>query len=71
MCVMLHAATGYLRNGELKLLRIYFDIFCRSLLFPLAFLFIPSFVAHFIIFLLHEILAGFLSSKGRNLMRKK
>ena len=52
-------------------LRIYFEFFCRSLLFPFAFLFIGSFVAHFIVFLLHEILAGFLSNKGRNLIVKR
>ena len=49
-------------------LRIYFDFFSRSLLFPLAFLFLASFVAHIIFFLSHEILAGFLSNRGRNLI---
>jgi len=40
----------------------------RDLLIPFAFLFIASFVGHFIVFLSHEILAGFLSNKGANLI---
>ena len=50
------------------ILRIYFDFFSRSFLFPLAVLFLASFVAHIIFFLSHEILAGFLSNRGRNLI---
>ena len=34
-------------------LRIYFDFFSRSLFFPIAVLFIGSFVAHFIFFFSH------------------
>ena len=48
--------------------RIYFDFFSRSVLFLFAFLFIGSFVAHFIVFLSHEMLAGFLSNKKRHLI---
>ena len=45
--------------------------FC-SLSFPLCLSqFIGSFVAHFIVLLSHEMLAGFVSNKGRDLICKE
>ena len=51
------------------------DFFCESIsiffslssFFPFFSLLIAIFIAHFIVFLSHEILAGFFSNKGRDL----
>ena len=62
------------QNVNLFCFFVFFVFFCDSIfffslsLFPCAFLFISSFVSHFIVFLQLEILAGFLSNKGRNLI---
>ena len=51
--------------------------FCKSIsiflslsFFPLSFLFISSFAAHFIIFLLHRIVAGWLFFIGKNIQNE-
>ena len=48
----------------------YSNFVPRSLLFSFAFLFIASFVAQFIVFRSHDVLAAFLSNKERNLICK-
>ena len=46
------------------------SIFSRPVLFSFALLFIASFVAHFIVFRSHDVLAAFVSNKERNLICK-
>ena len=46
------------QNLDFFLLRIYFDLSLSLFFFPSPFFIISSFVAHFIVFLLHRIVAG-------------
>ena len=52
-----------------EFLSIFF--FLSLLIFPVAFRFIAIFVAHFIVFLSREILAGQISRKGTNVICKQ
>ena len=51
--------------------QIFFDLSLSLSFFPLPFFFISSFVTHFIVFLLHGIVAGQPSRKGTNFIFKK
>ena len=50
---------------------IYFDLSLSLSFFPLRFLFISGFVAHFIVLLLYGIVAGQLFTEGTNLIFKQ
>ena len=67
---MKHFFVFHVKTQANFFLRIYFDLSLSLSFSPLLFFSISSFVAHFIDFLLHGIVAGQLFRKGTNLIFK-